>query len=136
MWLDLPHPRRVNNYQVIWLTDMSLDLEKMKGDIEAHLNQLALPIFYAYSRLVGTHTPVYWDVDRYPDFRAFIECGKQCGARVYVFHHHAFTLDQIHEALDTLEDSDLSREEKRSFEVRLRELQAYEGFTCALELRL
>ena len=33
-----------------------------------------------------------------------------------------------------MEDSNLTRDEKRSYETRLRQLQAYEGFTCAVEL--
>ena len=33
-----------------------------------------------------------------------------------------------------MEDSSLALEEKHAFEKRLRELQAYEGFTCSLEL--
>ena len=54
--------------------------------------------------------------------------------KLIVFHHRAFTLDQIDEALERLEQTTMTREEKRSLEARLRELQAYEGFTCVVEL--
>ncbi len=60
--------------------------------------------------------------------------GRKAGAKIMIFSYRAFSLDQIDEALDQLEDSSLSREEKRGFENRLRQLQGYEGFTCSLEL--
>ncbi len=54
--------------------------------------------------------------------------------KIVTFYYRSFSLDQIDSALDQLEDTNLTREEKRSFETRLRQLQAYEGFTCAVEL--
>ena len=77
---------------------------------------------------------MYWDTERHADFREFAEAGRKAGAKLIVFAHEAFSLDEIDEALDQLEDSRLGREEKQIFEKRLRELQAYEGFTCSLEL--
>jgi hypothetical protein len=77
---------------------------------------------------------VHWDTERHPDFREFVEAGRKAGAKLIVFAHEAFSLDEIDEALDRLEDSELTWEEKHTFENRLRELQAYEGFTSSLEL--
>jgi hypothetical protein len=113
---------------------MGLDLERLKAEMQAYLDQQGIPVFYGYSRLIDSLVQVYWDVDRHPDFREFLTCGQRAGAKLVVFYHRAFSLDQIDEALDHLEDSNLTRDEKRNFENRLRELQAYEGFTCAIEL--
>ena len=63
-----------------------------------------------------------------------VEAARQAGAHLLIFNHHAFSMDRIDEALDQLEDADLTREEKRNYELRLKQLQPYEGFTCSVEL--
>lgn len=77
---------------------------------------------------------VSWDTARRSDVREFLQTGRQAGAKLFVFNQQAFSLDQIDSALDQLEECDLTREEKRHFESRLRQLQAYEGFTSLLEV--
>jgi hypothetical protein len=45
-----------------------------------------------------------------------------------------FSSSAVDEALETLGESDMSREERRPIETRLKELRAYEGFICQIEL--
>jgi hypothetical protein len=113
---------------------MALDLETLRKEVEMFLDQSGTPVFHGYHRMLDALNQISWDVDGHPDFREFIEAGRKAGAKIIVFSHRAFSLDQIDDALDQLEDSNLTREEKRNFETRLRQLQAYEGFTCSLEL--
>src|SRR3954452_12576706 len=113
---------------------MALDLESLRGEIQSYLDASDIPVFFGYHRTIDALTQIAWDVESHPDFRDFIAAGRKAGAKLIVFTHIAFSLDQIDEALDQLEQSDLTREEKRNFEGRLRQLQAYEGFTCSLEL--
>ena len=113
---------------------MGVDLETLKTQMQSYLDGEGMPVFHGFSRLLDSIVPVFWDVDRHPDFREFVITARRAGAKLIVFSHRAFSLDQIDEALDSLEESDLTRDEKRTFENRLRELQAYEGFTCAIEL--
>ncbi len=113
---------------------MALDLETLRKEVEMFLNESRTPVFHGYHRVLDALNQVSWDVEKHPDFREFIDAGRKAGAKIIVFSHRAFSLDQIDEALDQLEDSNLTREEKRNFETRLRQLQAYEGFTCSLEL--
>jgi hypothetical protein len=113
---------------------MGLDLETLKAEMQAYLDRESMTVFHGYSRTIDSPAQVYWDVENHPDFREFIDAGRRAGAKLIVFYHRAFSLDAIDEALDHIEDSELPREEKRSYENRLRELQAYEGFTCAIEL--
>lgn len=119
---------------LIALKRMGLDLETLKTEMQAYLTREGMTVFYGYSRSMDSPTQVYWDIENHPDFREFLDAGRRAGAKLIVFYHRAFSLDAIDEALDHIEDSDLPRDEKRSFESRLRELQAYEGFTCAIEL--
>ncbi|MGC2658618.1 MAG: hypothetical protein WA324_11735 [Bryobacteraceae bacterium] len=113
---------------------MGLDLESLKAEMQAYLQHEGIIVFHGYSRSLDSPAQVFWDVDNHPDFREFLDVGRRAGAKMVIFCHRAFSLDAIDEALDHIEESDLPREEKRNFENRLRELQAYEGFTCALEL--
>lgn len=113
---------------------MALDLETLRTDIQAYLDEAGIPIFYGYHQMSDTLNQVVWDTELRPDFRQFVTTAQKAGAKLFVFHHQAFTLDQIDEALDQLEETDFTRDEKRSFETRLRQLRAYEGFTCSVEL--
>lgn len=113
---------------------MALDLESLKAEIQTYLEASGIPVFFGYHRALDTLTQVAWDVESHPDFREFVATGRKAGAKLLVFTSLAFSLDQIDEALEQLDASDLTREEKRNFETRLRQLQAYEGFTCSVEL--
>lgn len=113
---------------------MALDLETLRTEMQAHLTELGVPVFYGYHRMPDTLNQVAWDVEGHGDFREFLSTAQKAGAKLIVFHHQAFSLDQIDEALDQLEESDFSRDEKRNLEARLRQLRAYEGFTCSVEL--
>lgn len=113
---------------------MALDLETLRKEVQEFLEESGIPVFYGYRQMLDAINQVSWDVEMHPDFREFVKAGRKAGVKLMVFSYRAFSLDQIDEALDQVEDSNLSREEKRSFETRLRQLQAYEGFTCSLEL--
>jgi hypothetical protein len=113
---------------------MRTDLETLRTEIQGYIQELGIPVFYGYGRALQSPVQVYWDTERHSDVREFLGAAHRAGAKLIVFANEAFSLDEIDEALDQLEGSKLAREEKHSFETRLRELQAYEGFTCSLEL--
>jgi hypothetical protein len=113
---------------------MAIDLEALRAEMQTYLEELGLTVFYGYSRVVDPAVEVYWDTERHPDFRQFVDAGRRAGAKLIVFAHNAFSLDEIDAALDELEDGQIAWDEKHTFEKRIRELQAYEGFTCELEL--
>jgi hypothetical protein len=113
---------------------MPQDLERLRADMESYLQQSGLTIFHGAHRMQDALFQVAWDVDRRADFHEFIDAARSAGIKLMVFSQHAFSLDQIDTALDQLEDCDFTREEKRQYESRLRQLQAYEGFTSSLEL--
>jgi hypothetical protein len=113
---------------------MALDLETLRTEILAHLHSNGINVFHAGHRAPDPLNQIFWDVERHPDYRAFLNVAKQAGAKLIQFYHQTLAVEQIDEALDELEDSDLTREEKRQYENRLRQLREYEGFTCAVEL--
>lgn len=126
---------RVKNSESGSLKRMALDLETLRTEILAHLHTSGTAIFHASHRAFDDPlNQVMWDVERHPDYRAFLAVAKQAGAKLIHFHHQTLSVDQIDEALDELEVSDFTRDEKRQYENRLRQLRDYEGFTCSVEL--
>ena len=113
---------------------MPQDLEKLRTEIENQLQQSGITVFYGTHQMLDALMQVSWDTERHPDFREFLQAATACGVKLVVFDQRAFSLDQIDGALDQLEECDVTREEKRQYESRLRHLQSYEGFTSALEL--
>jgi hypothetical protein len=116
------------------LNRMAADLETLRADIQAYLDDSGLAVFHGYDQTIDTMAHISWDTQAHPNFREFLGAGQKAGVKLFVFHHEAFSLDRVDEALDQLEETDFTRDQKRSYETRLRQFQAYDGFTCSLEL--
>jgi len=110
------------------------NLDTLKDEIEQYLTKQGFAIFRGYSRAIDSTPAVYWDCDRYPDYKSFLETAKTVGASLVVYHQHEFSSGQVDAAVDRLEQLDLPRDEARAMERRLKEMRVYEGFTCAIEL--
>ena len=113
---------------------MKLDLDALKTEVLEHLEAEGMVVFHGYSRLADTDSFVAWDTDRFPDYRSFVSAAKRAGVKLIVYHFREFTAAHLDEASDRMEESELSIEERRPMDRRLKALNGYEGFTCALEL--
>jgi len=113
---------------------MNVNLDTLKGEVLAYLGSEGFVVFHGYSRLADTDSFASWDVGRHPDFRRFLEAAKKAGATLIVYHERVFSRPLLEETADRVEATNLTGEERRSLDRRLREFRAYEGFTCALEL--
>jgi hypothetical protein len=113
---------------------MKANLDTLKDEVEKYLVEQGFNVYCGQSRMLDSLPIVYWDCDREPDFRKYLSVARIAEAKLIVFHHEEFTPDNVDDALDRLEAAGLPIEESRSLERRLKELRAYEGFTCALEL--
>ena len=112
---------------------MAVDLASLKTEILSQLEQEEFAIFYTDSGTEGLNV-IYWDVSRYPDIRAFLAAAKRCQVRLIVFYERVFSQAAIDDVLERLESLEIAKEERRSYELRLRDLQKFEGFTCELEV--
>jgi hypothetical protein len=112
---------------------MPLDLSAMKTEILAKLEQEGFATFYSDSGR-DTLNIIYWDVKRHPELEKFLKTAKSCGCTLIVFYERTFSQVSIDDTLERLEACEMSREEKRSYEGRLKELEKFEGFTCELEV--
>lgn len=112
---------------------MATDLETLKNEIQAHLQNSSLAVFQGVLGM-NEHPSMFWDTQREPDFRKYLETAEKAGVRMVVFDHDQFTQDEIDDAFESLDDCGFTRDERRSYETRMRELQKYEGFTSRVEL--
>lgn len=110
------------------------NLDTLKGEIEQYLVEQDFAVFRGFPRMLDTLPLVYWDCDRFPDYKAFLDTAKAAGVRLVVYHQHEFSADQIDNSLERLEQIELPRDDQRAMERRLKEMRVYDGFTCALEL--
>jgi hypothetical protein len=113
---------------------MAVDLESLRAEIQAYLDDSEIAVFKGYRPVPDALDHVSWDTVHYPDFKEFVKVAHKAGAKLIVFHHRALSLEQIDEALDRLEEGNFTGEEKRNYQSRLKQLKAYEGFTCSVEL--
>ena len=113
---------------------MDLNLDTLKQEILLYLEHSEFAVFRsAPGGLEGLPT-VLWDVERYPDYQMFLDTARKTGAKMILFASREFDSPEIDEAIEELDECDLSREERRDLEARLRELRVHEGVTCSLEL--
>ncbi len=72
---------------------MKPNLDSLKIEIEQYLEESGLAVFYGYSRMLESTSSVYWDCDKYPDYKLFIKAARTAGAQVIVFHQREFAAD-------------------------------------------
>jgi hypothetical protein len=113
---------------------VDLNLDTLKREIVEYLETSGFAVFRSTPGGLDGLPLVLWDCERYPDYQMFLETAKKIGTRMILFASREFEAADIDEVLDQLEDCELTREERRDFEARLRDLRVFEGVTCSLEL--
>jgi hypothetical protein len=113
---------------------VDLNLDTLKREILEYLDQSGLAVFHGCPGGLDGQSMVLWDTERHPDYQTFLDVAVKSETRLIVFAAREFTASDTEDLLAQLEDLDLTRDEKREYEKRLRALRAHEGVTCSLEL--
>ncbi len=113
---------------------MDLNLDTLKQEIVEYLERSEFAIFRSVSGSLEGLPMVLWDTERYPDYEMFLDAARKSGAQMILFAARELDASEIDEAIESLDECDLSREERRDLEARLNELRVHEGVTCSLEL--
>ncbi len=113
---------------------MKANLENLSTEIQDHLRANGLAIFHGFPRAFDEVPAVYWNTADNPDYKAFIAAAQAAGARLVTLYANNFDEAVIDDALERLDDPSIPRDERRAIEKRLRELRAYSGFICQIEL--
>jgi hypothetical protein len=113
---------------------MQSNLDTLSEEIRHYLATEHFVVFRCLSRSEEDAPVVLWDAEQSPEYKTFLECALQLGVRLVHFHRRQFSAQHREEALDQLEECELSRDEKRALEHRIKDLAIYEGLTCLIEL--
>ncbi|MBM3773782.1 MAG: hypothetical protein FJW37_01305 [Acidobacteria bacterium] len=113
---------------------MDLNLDTLRREILEYMDNSGLVVFHSSPGGLEGLPVIAWDVERYPDYQMFLEVAKKAGAGLVLFASTEFAEEELEEALEELEQSELPREDRRDLERRLRDLRVYLGVTCSLEL--
>jgi len=113
---------------------MKQNLDVLKTEIQEYLDRQKFVTYYGHSRTLDSLPIVMWDTGRHPEYQRFLKAAEAAGARLIVLHSREFSARFVDNALEEVEASDLTPEERRTIERRLRDMRAYDGFTCAVEL--
>jgi hypothetical protein len=113
---------------------MNLNLDSLKDEIQQYLDREGFLTFHGWAPPLSPAREARWNTEVYNDYRDFLKLAREAGVRIIAFHTSQFSAESVDEARDQMEGADLSREETRRFERRLRELREYDGFTHEIEL--
>ncbi|MBV8842854.1 MAG: hypothetical protein JO307_08585 [Bryobacterales bacterium] len=113
---------------------MQLNLNSLRAQIEEHLESRGIVVFPSLPRAGDIGATVHWDTTRNPDFKAFVAAAEAAGVRMMTLFARELEDDLIEDTLEQLGSLNFDRDERRVMESRLREMRAYAGFTCEIEL--
>jgi hypothetical protein len=113
---------------------VDVNLDSLKHEVSQYLEDTEFAVFRCTPGGPGHPEMVLWDVKTYPDFRMFLEVARKAGARLILFGTDELESSDLDDLKEQLGECELSREERRDYESRLRALAKYDGRTCTLEL--
>lgn len=113
---------------------MDVNLDTLKREILEYLDSVGFAVFRTSSGSLEGLPMVLWDTEHYPDYQMFLDVAQKSDVKLMLFGSNEFELSDIDELVEHLDECDLTREEQRDFESRLRAMRIYEGVTCSLEL--
>jgi hypothetical protein len=113
---------------------VDLNLDTLKQEVLEYLEAAGFAVFHGHPGGLEGQPAVLWDTKHQPDYRMFLEVARKAGINLVVYGTREFEAADLDELLAELEDCDLTREERRDYESRLRELRIFEGVTCSLDL--
>jgi len=113
---------------------VDLNLDTLKREMLDFLDAAGFAVFRIAPGSLEGLPMVLWDTEHFPDYRMFLEVAQKSGVQLLLFGSREFESADIDDLAEHLEECDLTREEYREFEKRLRDFRIYEGVTCSLEL--
>jgi hypothetical protein len=113
---------------------VNFDLDMLKQEILDYLAAEGFAVFRGMPDSLDENRAVMWDTKAHPEYQAFLNVAKTAGASMIIFAHRQLEMEEIEEALESLEDYDFDRDEKRSMQRSLKELRGMAGSTCRLEI--
>ena len=113
---------------------VNLNLETLKREMLAYLESSGVAVFHGVPGGLEGMPLVLWDVERFPDYRMFLDAARNAGVKLIVLAAAEFLPADLDDLEEHLEEGAFARDEKREFQSRIRDLRIHEGVTCSIEL--
>jgi hypothetical protein len=113
---------------------VDLNLDTLKQEVLEYLDSAGFAVFHGHPGGLEGPPVVLWDTEHHPDFRMFLEVARKAGINLVVYSTREFEAADLDDLLAQLDDCELTREERRDYESRLRGLRIFDGVTCSLDL--
>jgi hypothetical protein len=113
---------------------VDVNLNTLKGEILDTVEAGGFAVFHSNPGGLEGLPLVVWNAEKYPDYHMFLQTAKQLDVKLIVFATSEFTAEELESTVDELDGCEMSREERRDLESRLKDLRVYTGVTCSLEL--
>jgi len=113
---------------------VDLNLDTLKREIQEYLNASEMAVFRSNPGGLEGLPMVLWDSEKYPDYQMFLDVARKAGVKLVLFATAELEASDLDELVEQLEACELTRDERRELEGRIRELRVFEGVTCTLEL--
>jgi hypothetical protein len=113
---------------------VDVNLDTLKREILDHLEAAEVAVFRSSAGSLEGLPMILWDTEHHPDYQSFLAVAQRAGVKIVVFGAAEFEASDIETLLEQLGECNLTREERREYESRLREMRIFEGVTCSLEL--
>jgi hypothetical protein len=113
---------------------VDLNLETLKSEILDYLAASDFAVFRNHAGSLDALSIITWDTERFPDYRMFFETAQKAGQKMILFASREMEESEIEEATEQVQEAELTRDELRDFEKRVRDARRHVGSTCSLEL--
>jgi hypothetical protein len=113
---------------------VDLNLDTLKREIPDYLDANGFAVFRSRPGALEGFPLLLWDTENHPDYQTFLDVARKTGTALVLFATREFESGDIEDLVEQLESMELSREEQRDYEKRLRAFRGYDGVTCSLEL--
>jgi hypothetical protein len=110
------------------------NLETLRTEMEKAIEERGLIVYHSLPRPADGPTPLLWNSARYTDYKEFLDAAKAAGAKIVTLFGREFTGDLLEHALEQASLAPLPLDERRTIEKTLREMRAFTGFTCQIEM--
>jgi hypothetical protein len=113
---------------------VDLNLDTLKREILDYLESAGIAVFHSSPGGLDGLPMVLWDTEHHPAYQEFLDVAQKIGAKIILFASREFESSDIEELVEQLDEAELTRDEKREYQSRLRDMRIFEGVTCNLEL--
>jgi hypothetical protein len=113
---------------------VDLNLDTLKREIPVYLEANGFAVFRSRPGALEGFPLILWDIEKHPDYTTFLDVARKTGTALIIFATREFEIPDIDDLVEQLESMELTRDEQRDYEKRLRGFRGYDGVTCSLEL--